>query len=106
MLYGNNRFAEKRIQEIEAQNYSYETYVTVTDKSTTLHNIIVNTVPISQRSYLLTVSMDDTSGETKELNVTSSVYDSINIGDSILVTVYAGNDDDSVTSVYIGDQRK
>lgn len=45
LLYGNNRFAEKRIQEIEAQNYSYETYVTVTDKSTTLHNIIVNTVP-------------------------------------------------------------
>lgn len=106
LLYGNNRFAEKRIQEIEAQNYSYETYVTVTDKSTTLHNIIVNTVPISQRSYLLTVSMDDTSGETKELNVSSSVYDSINIGDSILVTVYAGNDDDSVTSVYIGEQRK
>ena len=104
LLYGNNRFAEKRIQEIEAQNYSYETYVTVTDKSTTLHNIIVNTVPISQRSYLLTVSMDDTSGETKELNVSSSVYDSINIGDSILVTVYAGNDDDSVTSVYIGEQ--
>lgn len=34
LLYGNNRFAEKRIQEIEAQNYSYETYVTVTDKST------------------------------------------------------------------------
>ena len=106
LLYGNNRFAEKRIQEIEAQNYSYETYVTVTDKSTTLHNIIVNTVPISQRSYLLTVSMDDTSGETKELNVSSSVYDSINIGDSILVTVYAGNDDDSVTSVYIGELRK
>lgn len=106
LLYGNNRFAEKRIQEIEAQNYSYETYVTVTDKSTTLHNIIVNTVPIIQRSYLLTVSMDDTSGETKELNVSSSVYDSINIGDSILVTVYAGNDDDSVTSVYIGEQRK
>lgn len=106
LLYGNNRFAEKRIQEIEAQNYSYETYVTVTDKSTTLHNIIVNTVPISQRSYLLTVSMDDTSGETKELNVSSSVYDSINIGDSILVTVYAGNDDDSVTSVYIGEQGK
>lgn len=50
--------------------------------------------------------MDDTSGETKELNVSSSVYDSINIGDSILVTVYAGNDDDSVTSVYIGEQRK
>lgn len=49
--------------------------------------------------------MDDTSGETKELNVSSSVYDSINIGDSIL-TVYAGNDDDSVTSVYIGEQRK
>ena len=106
LLYGYNRFAEKRIQEIEAQNYSYETYVTVTDKSTTLHNIIVNTVPISQRSYLLTVSMDDTSGETKELNVSSSVYDSINIGDSILVTVYAGKDDDSVTSVYIGEQRK
>ena len=105
LLYGNNRFAEKRIQEIEAQNYSYETYVTVTAKSTPLHNIIVNTVPISQRSYLLTVSMDDTSGETKELNVSSSVYDSINIGDSILVTVYAGNDD-SVTSVYIGEQRK
>lgn len=106
LLYGNNRFAEKRIQEIEAQNYSCETYVTVTDKSTTLHNVIVNTVSISQRSYLLTVSMDDTSGETKELNVSSSVYDSINIGDSILVTVYAGNDDDSVTSVYIGEQRK
>ena len=79
--------------------------VRLPDKSTTLHNIIVNTVPISQRSYLLTVSMDDTSGETKELNVSSSVYDSINIGDSILVTVYAGNDD-SVTSVYIGEQRK
>lgn len=104
-MYGNNRFAEKRIQEIEAQNYSYETYVTVTDKSTTLHNVIVNTVPISQRSYLLTVSMDDTSGENKELNVSSSVYDSTNIGDSILA-VYAGNDDDSVTSVCIGEQRK
>lgn len=106
LLYGNNRFAEKRIQEIETQNYSYETYVTVTDKRTTLHNVIVNTVPISQRSYLLTVSMDDTSGETKELNVSSSVYDSTNIGDSILVTVYAGNDDDFVTSVCIGEQRK
>ena len=100
-LYERNCFFEKKIQEIKNQSYSYETYVTVADKHMNLHHVIVSTVPISQISYVLTVSMDDTSGETAELNVSSSVYDSTNIGDSILVTIYKSKEDNTITDVRI-----
>lgn len=89
-----------------SNSVSYETEAIIEEKNIQHHIIFVGKMPSSTNSYELTVSIPDENGNDLKTTVTVSysLYDALNIGDSVIVTVYTDKKTNELVKVLINTQ--
>lgn len=99
-------FYMKKVPKLQADSdsYSYVTEVIIEDKKIENHTVIVNKMPIVSTSYVAIVSLpnENETDVQKRVIVGSSVYDTLNIGDSVLATINVNEDSDELLSITLG----
>lgn len=85
---------------------SYETEAIIEEKNIQHHIILVGKTPCSTNSYELVVSIPDENGNDLKTTVTVSysLYDALNVGDSVIVTVYTDKKTNELIKVLINTQ--
>lgn len=89
-----------------SNSVSYETEAIIEEKSIQHHIILVGKTPCSTNSYELVVSIPVENGNDLKTTVTVSysLYDALDVGDSVIVTVYTDKKTNELIKVLINAQ--
>ncbi len=101
-----NHISNVTKSRVDSDSYSYETEAIIEEKNIQHRVVLVGKIPSSTNSYEVTVSIPDENGNDLKTTVTVSyaLYDALNVGDSVIVTVYTDKKTNELVKVSINTQ--